>query len=159
MANFTFTAEASPTGGTTLSTGTVNLSVSPPLKVLNVEAMKPGDSESGIVNVSNSGNIDAYYFVSADWKPVGDTASRMATVLANRLFVSVVASPEASEPDLLFSGLLKDLLDRPDSPGRELSLDKGNEDVEFTFVLPEDVSNIAQNIDIDMDFVFVAVDA
>lgn len=159
MADFTFTAEASPTGGATLSTGTVNISVSPAAEVLNITAMKPGDTGSGIVNVSNTGDADAYYFVSADWGAAGSTSSRMATILANRLLVSVVAGPENTTPGLLFSGLLKDLLDRPDSPGRELSLVQGNENVEFTFILPNDVSNIAQNIDIDMDFVFVAVDA
>lgn len=159
MPSFTFSAEASPTASSTTSTATVGISVSPTGAVLTISAMKPGDSESGTVNVSNTGDIDLFYFVSADWKAAGETTARMATILANRLFVSVVASPEAAEPSLLFSGLLKDLLDRPDSPGRELPLTKGNENVEFTFILPEDVSNIAQNIDINTDFVFVAVEA
>ncbi|RJX29128.1 MAG: hypothetical protein C4554_01380 [Dethiobacter sp.] len=159
MPFFTFTAEASPTATSTTSTATVGISVSPAGAVLTISEMKPGDSESGVVNVSNTGDINIYYFVSADWKSAGDTTARMATVLANRLFVSVVASPEAAEPSLLFSGLLKDLLDRPDSPGRELALAQGNENVEFTFILPDDVSNIAQNIDISTDFVFVAVEA
>ena len=159
MANFTFTAEASPTGGSTLTTGTVDITVSPPGNVLNILAMKPGDSDDGLVNVRNSGDVDAYYFVSADWGPAGITTSRMATILANRLFVSVVASPEAPEPELLFSGLLKDLIDCPESPGRELSLDKGDENVQFTFSLPEDASNIVQSINIQTDFVFVAVES
>lgn len=159
MANFTFTAEASPTGGAALSSGTVGISVSPAAEVLSITAMKPGDTGTGIVNVSNTGDIDAYYFVSADWRAAGGSTSRMATILANRLLVSVVAGPEEATPGLLFSGLLKDLLDRPDSPGRELTLLQGDEDVEFTFMLPEDASNIAQGIDIDTDFVFVAVEA
>lgn len=159
MAFFTFTAEASPTATSTTSTATVSITVSPAASILDISAMKPGDSASGTVNVSNTGDVNIFYFVSADWKAFGDTTARMATILANRLFVSVVASPEAPEPALLFSGLLKDLIDRPDSPGRELTLAKGNENVEFTFILPADVSNIAQNIDISTDFVFVAVES
>lgn len=159
MANFTFTSEASPTSGSTLSTGTVEISVSPPGAVLEVATMKPGDSEEAVINISNSGDIDAYYFVSADWKAAGTTSSRMATILASRLFVSVVASPDSTVPTLLFSGLLKDLLDRPESPGRELTLDQGNEDIQFIFLLPEDASNIVQGIDIQTDFVFIAVES
>lgn len=158
MASFTFTAEASPTAFASASTAIVDITVSPAESIFNITAMKPGDSDSGRVNVSNTSDIDVFYFVSADWKAAGTTTARMATILANRLLVSVVADPDGANV-LLFGGVLKDLLDRPDSPGRELTLATGNEDVEFTFALPADASNIAQNIDITTDFVFVAVEA
>lgn len=156
MANFTFTAEASPTAYSTTQTGNVGITVSPTDIPLVITKMKPGDSASKTIAVSNTGDLNIYYFVSGDWKENGATTARMATILTNRLYVSVVASPEAPTPTTLFNGLLKDFVDRPDEPGREL-LEEGHESVEFTFTLPENASNIVQDIDIRTDFVFVAV--
>lgn len=159
MSSFTFTAEASPTATSSTSTANVDIAVSPANNILTITTMKPGDSASGTVHVSNLGDIDIYYFVSADWAAEAPTTARMATILASRLFVSVVASPGGTTEEVLFTGPLYDLLDQPDSPGRNLALAQREEPVEFTFALPADASNIVQSIDISTDFVFVGVES
>ena len=42
--------------------------VSPASGVLSATSLLPGDSVSAVINVSNTGDVDEYYFVSADWK-------------------------------------------------------------------------------------------
>ena len=144
---FTFTADSV---GSTLQTGTVSIEVSPSSGVLT-ETMVPGDSASAVVNVSNTGDVDEFYFVTVDWKPSGTTTESLAALLAYNLNVSV-----STDTVSLYTGKLNGLIDRPDSPGRELSLTTAEEDVTFDFFLPTDVGNAVQGIDVEIDFIFVA---
>lgn len=144
---FTYTASST---GSTLQTETVSIEVSPASGVITA-TMLPGDSVSGTINVSNTGTVDEYYFVTADWKAADDTTPSLAALLAHNLNVSVAVGVTD-----LFAGKLEDLIDRPDSPGRELTLETASEDVSFNFTLPADAGNAVQDIDLAIDFVFVA---
>lgn len=145
----TYTASST---GSTLQTANVAIAVSPASGVLSVTAMLPGDSATAVINVSNTGDVDEYYFVSADWKASPGTTTSHAALLADNLNVSVSASPGGS----IYTGKLSGLIDRPDSPGQALALTTGNEDVTFTFYLPSTAGNVVGNIDMTLDFVFVA---
>ncbi len=145
-----FTAQATVRENT-VSTANVVISVNPEEEIITIEKMIPGEEDSGTVTASNEGDVDFIYFLSADWRADGDTTARMATILANRLEVTVVADPE-NDAVTLFEGVMADLLDEE---GRELG-EGESEDVEFTLKLPEDASNILQGIDLKVDFVFVA---
>ena len=59
---FTYTANSTDS---TLQTETVAIEVSPASGVLTT-AMVPGDSVSATINVSNTGTVDEFYFVTAD---------------------------------------------------------------------------------------------
>ncbi|MEJ6949867.1 hypothetical protein [Natronospora cellulosivora (SeqCode)] len=150
-----FTAQASNNQNFS-SNASVDITLSPTDAIIEESNVKTGDSFSGALNVSNTGSIDSYYFVSANWTPRNYSPS-LTTILANTLTVSVVADPADTE-EVLFTGVLNDLLDQPASPGRELTLATGEEDVEFTISLPQDAGNIVQGLDVDIDFIFVAVD-
>jgi len=146
---FIYTASST---GNILQTGNVSIEVSPASGVLSATSLLPGNSVSAVINVSNTGDVDEYYFVSADWKASPGTTPSQAALLAANLNVSVSASPGGS----IYTGPLSGLIDRPDSPGQALPLATGNQDVTFTFTLPSDVGNIVENVDITLDFVFVA---
>ncbi|WP_345894753.1 TasA family protein [Natroniella sulfidigena] len=148
-----FTAQSSSDDSSTTN-ASVDINVSPDT-IITETNLTPGDDVTGRVNADNTGSIDHYYFVSADWAPENFNASRTA-VLANTLTASVISDPDGT-PETLFTGILSDLIDRPDSPGREL-LEGTDEDVEFTVGLPDDAGNLVQALDISVDFVFVAVD-
>ncbi|MDN5330972.1 MAG: hypothetical protein PWP45_197 [Tepidanaerobacteraceae bacterium] len=146
---FTFTASST---GSTLQTGNISIVVSPNSGVLSATNMMPGDTVEAVINVSNTGDVDEYYFVTADWKPSGTTTASLAALLADSLTVSVSASPGS----VIYTGKLSGLIDQPPSPGHALTLATGNEDVTFTFHLPDTVGNAVQDTDITLDFVFVA---
>lgn len=116
--------------------------------------MKPGDSVDTTLTVANEGTIDVLYYLSADWEKGGSTTSRMATILANRLIVTVTADPEETAVEL-YTGTLAGLLDQPSS-GRALTAENGSEDILIAIELPADATNIVQNLSIAVDFVFVA---
>lgn len=119
-----------------------------------VENMKSGDSVNTTLTVDNNGTIDVLYYLSADWGKGEDTSSRMATILANRLMVTVTADPEGTKVEL-YTGTLTGLLDQP-SAGRALSVENGSEDVLIAIEVPAEATNIIQNLSIVVDFVFVA---
>ncbi len=145
----TYTANSS---GSSLDTANVAIVVSPATGVITTTNMLPGQSIQGIINVSNTGNVDEYYYVTAAWKGGGTTPDHRAAILAEYLNVSVTASPDTS----LFTGSLSALIDQPASPGQALALATGNEDVTINFTLPVTVSTVVNNIDLAIDFVFVA---
>lgn len=117
--------------------------------------MKPGDSVDTTLTITNDGTIDVLYYLSADWKEEGTvTTARMATILANRLMVTVTADPDDAA-DELYAGTLAGLLDRP-TDGRALTIANGSEELLIEIELPADVSNIVQGLSIAVDFVFVA---
>ncbi len=151
ISNFTFTSET-VLGGSTAETGGVSLSVTG--DPLAIEDMKPGDSADTTLTVANDGTIDVLYYLSADWGKGGSTTSRMATILANRLMVTVTADPEESAV-VFYTGSLAGLLDQP-ATGRALAAENGTEDILIAIELPADATNIVQNLSIAVDFVFVA---
>lgn len=149
---FTFTAAADPQlTNNTLSTGTVNISISPTTGVIAATNLIPGDSASGVVNVSNTGTVDCYYFISADWSAGGTTTPSKAVLLANKLAVSVSTGATS-----LYTGTLAGLIDQPASPGRFLPLTTGNEDVDIQISLPSDTSSLYAGIDLNVTFAFAA---
>jgi hypothetical protein len=145
----TYTTNSS---GGTLDTANVSIVVSPSSGVINTTDMLPGQSVQGIINVSNTGSVDENYYVTAAWKGGGTTTDHRAAILAEYLNVSVTASPGTS----IFTGSLNALIDQPASPGQALALINANEDVTFDFTLPSTVSTVVNNIDLSIDFVFVA---
>jgi len=149
-----FNVQADPSNTANITqTASVDITLSPATAVINATNMKPGDSVTGVINVSNTGTVDVYYFVSADWKAGGTTQPSMATLLANKLTVSVDAGSPATS---LYTGTLAGLINQPASPGRQLTLATGNENVSITVTLPSNAGSIYQNIQVSTDFVFVA---
>lgn len=155
--SFTFSSEAEENNtGNSLQTADIEIVVSPTDAIITAQNFLGGDSESGVLDVSNASDIDILYFVSADWQGSPGTNIRMATILANRLSASVVVSPDLGT---LFTGKLVDLIDQP-SPapaGRVLTTGNPVERLLITLALPEnDATNLVQDISILTDFVFVA---
>ncbi|HWP96818.1 MAG TPA: hypothetical protein VN426_08195 [Syntrophomonadaceae bacterium] len=135
-----------------LGTADVSIVASPASGVINTTNMVPGQTVQGMINVSNTGNIDEFYYVTAAWNGAAPTSDHKAALLAEYLNVSVTASPSTN----IFTGKLSALVDQPASPGQALTLTTGNEDVIFSFNLPATVSPVLNNIDLSIDFVFVA---
>ncbi|MDO9534380.1 MAG: hypothetical protein Q7J85_03385 [Bacillota bacterium] len=152
--SFTFSSEAEENNtGNSLQTADIEIVVSPTDAIITAQNFLGGDSETGVLDVSNSSDIDVLYFVSADWQGSPGTNIRMATILANRLSASVVVSPDLAT---LFTGKLVDLIDQP-TAGRELTTGDPVERLLITLALPEDdATNLVQDISILTDFVFVA---
>lgn len=152
ISSFTFTSE-SVLKGSTAETGSVSLSVTgDPLEVTN---MKPGDSVDTTLTITNDGTIDVLYYLSAEWAEEGTgTTARMATILANRLMVTVTADPGDDGVEL-YDGTLAGLLDQPPA-GRPLAVENGSEEVLIEIALPATAGNIVQGLSIAVDFVFVA---
>lgn len=152
ISRFTFTSET-VLGGNITKTGGVSLAVTGNPLVL--ENMKPGDSADTTLTVTNDGTIDVLYYLSADWAAGGSTTSPMATILANRLMVTVTADPGEDTEVEFYTGTLAGLLEQP-ATGRALTVDRGSEDILIAIELPADATNIVQNLSIAVDFVFVA---
>ncbi|MTI96414.1 MAG: hypothetical protein FH749_13225 [Firmicutes bacterium] len=136
-----------------VSSGTIAITVSPETGLFDVEDMVPGDSDAADVTVTNIGDVDCLYYISADWHAGDETSARMAALLANKLEVSVEVDTES-----LYTGTLAGLIDQPEA-GRELSLATESEDVTFTITLPADTGSLYQDINVDFDIIFVATEA
>jgi hypothetical protein len=145
-----FTAQASNTVNVT-GTASVDIVVSPTSAIVNATNMTPGQSVSGTLNVSNTGTVDEYYFITGRWTPGGTSTNIQATRLASALDVSVTVGAT-----VLYAGPLYNLIDQPPSPGRQLTLATGNENVAFQFILPSTATRDLLNIDLTTDLVFVA---
>lgn len=151
ISSYTFTSETI-LGGSTAGISGITLSVTG--DPLVIENMIPGESADTTLTVTNDGAIDVLYYLSADWQKDGSTTSRMATILANRLMITVTADPD-DEAVELYAGTLAGLLDQPPG-GRELAASNGSEDLLIAIELPAGATNIVQNLNIAVDFVFVA---
>ncbi len=151
--SFTFSQEADPNIDNSLETAAIDIVVSPTTPIITAAHFIGGQSETGILDVSNGSDVDILYFVSADWRESPGTSISLATVLANRLNASVVASPG---DEVLFTGKLAELVDQP-SAGRPLTTDAPVESLTFTLGLAETATtNLLQNVALLTDFVFVA---
>jgi hypothetical protein len=144
-----FTAQASNTANTT-ATANVGIVISPTSAVINATNMTPGQSVSGTINVSNTGTVDEFYFITGQWSPTGTSTRTQATRLASGLNVSVTVGLT-----VLYAGSLYSLIDQPPA-GRPLALLTGNENVGFQFTLPSTATRDLMNIDLSTDLVFVA---
>ncbi|NPV80889.1 MAG: hypothetical protein HPY52_11530 [Firmicutes bacterium] len=153
MPSFTFTNDAANTGNQVL-TATVSVAISPESAVLASPALLPGASVVGTVAVSNAGDVNCLYFISANWAAAGTTTASMAQILAGSLNVSVVASPPTTT---IYTGALTGLVDQP-SGGQSLPLGSVQE-ATFTLALSPDAGNLVQNQDLSIDFIFVATQA
>lgn len=151
--SFTFSQEADPNIDNTLGTAKIDVVVSPTTPIITAAHFIGGQIESGILDVSNNSDVDILYFVSADWRESPGGSISQATILANRLTVSVATSPG---DEALFTGKLVDLIDQP-ATGRLLETDDPVESLAFTLTLAEaDATNLVQNVSLLTDFVFVA---
>ncbi|UNC91153.1 hypothetical protein [Candidatus Contubernalis alkaliaceticus] len=151
---FTFTQEASPNNlNNSFDTANIDIVVSPTDSIINAVNFIGGQEDSGSLEVSNNSDVDIFYFISADWRESPGTSIQMATILANRLTVSVVTSPDDEE---VFIGKLSQLINQP-SGGQLLELADPVEGLTFTLALAEqDATNLVQDVGILTDFVFVA---
>jgi len=152
---FTFSV-TDPTGNQT-NTGTTSVTVSPTTAIVTATNMTPGSSATGVVNVSNTGTVDEFYQITVNWSPAGTTTQAAATRLVSELVVSVSAGSPDATASPVFAGTMYDLIDRPASPGQQLALATGNENVQFEVILPTGAQATYQTIDVGFDIVFVAL--
>ena len=134
------------------SNASVDIDVSPASAIITATNLIPGDNVVGTTNVSNTGSVDMYYSISADWS-ADSYSDKLTAILANTLNVSV-----STGGTNLYDGPLAGLIDQPASPGRQLTLVTDNEDVEFNISLPLTAGSLVQALDINIDFIFVATD-
>ncbi|NLM22143.1 MAG: hypothetical protein GX207_10445 [Peptococcaceae bacterium] len=135
----------------TFGTADVALTLSPTDALFSPANLVPGESlGSPLLNVSNSGTTDSYYFIFADWSPGGTTTPPQAQVLADRLNLTITVSP-ATE---LYNGSIADLKEQP--PGGRLLEFEGEEDLIFVVSLPQSSNNLVEGLDLEVDLVFVA---
>lgn len=151
---FTFSQEASPGNvSNSYDLAELDIVVSPTTPIISAVNFIGGQNATGIIDVSNNSDVDFLYFVSADWRESPGTSISLATILANRLTVSVATSPG---DEALFAGRLVDLIDQP-SGGRPLGTADPVESLNFTLSLSEaNASNLIQGAAVLTDFVFVA---
>ncbi len=152
-----FTFSVTDPAGNQADTGSTSLTVSPDTAIITSNNITPGTTATGVVSVSNTGTVDEFYQITINWSPSGTTTQAAATRLVNELVVSVTAgSPEATASPA-FAGKMYAPLDQPASPGQQVTLATGNEDVQFQVVLPSTATASFQNIDVGFDIVFVAL--
>ncbi|CEP67677.1 Uncharacterized [Moorella glycerini] len=144
------TASATVTGSTA-GTADVALTLSPTTALFSPANLVPGQSVgSPQLQVSNTGTVDEYYFIFADWKEVSPTTPREAQLLADRLNIYIEASPAT----VLYNGTLSGLYNQPSS-GR-LLVSPYDDLLTFVVSLPSTAGTIAQNLDLSVDLVFTA---
>ncbi|MDR3601903.1 MAG: hypothetical protein P4L49_15685 [Desulfosporosinus sp.] len=136
--------------GSTAGTADVALTLSPTTALFSPAALIPGESlGSPQLSVTNSGNVDAFYFIFADWQANGTTSAVQAQILADRLNIDI-----AQGTTELYSGAISGLIEQP-SGGRILTA-ANNELLTFIVSLPSTTGSIAENLNIDVDLVFVS---
>ncbi|MGC7871549.1 hypothetical protein ACPUYX_08440 [Desulfosporosinus sp. SYSU MS00001] len=141
---------SSSLSGSTAGTADVSLTLSPNAALFSPTALVPGESlGSPQLNVANSGTADAYYFIYADWSGAGTTTSPSAQILADRLNINIA---QGTTP--IYNGAISGLIEQP-SGGRLLDATT-NEDLTFVVSLPSATGNIVQNLDLNVDLVFVS---
>lgn len=144
---FTISATSS---GSSAGTAEVTLTLSPTTALFSPAALVPGESlGSPQLSVTNAGDVDAFYFLFADWKAGGTTSAVQAQIIADRLNIDIAQG--ATE---LYNGPISGLIEQP-SGGRILTSTSG-ELLTFVVSLPSATGNIAQNLDLDVDLVFVS---
>lgn len=141
---------SSTNSGSTAGTADVELTLSPTTALFSPAALIPGESlGSPQLSVTNAGDVDANYFIFADWQAGGTTSAVQAQILADRLNINI--SQGATE---LYDGAVSGLIEQP-SGGRTLAA-SGDELLTFVVSLPSTSGNIVENLDLNVDLVFVA---
>lgn len=136
--------------GSSAGTADVSLTLSPDSALFSPTALIPGESlGSPQLNVANSGTADAFYFIYADWSAVSPTDARSAQILADRLNIDI-----AQDTTTIYSGAVSGLIEQP-SGGRLLAATT-DEVLTFVVSLPSTTGNIVQNLDLNVDLVFVS---
>ncbi|WP_026478773.1 hypothetical protein [Alkaliphilus transvaalensis] len=142
---------SSTNSGSSAGTASVSITVSPEDALFSPTNLVPGESVgSPQLQVANAGDVDAYYYIFADWSAEGTTTPVQAQILADRLNIAIEDETSAE----VYNGPVSGLVEQP-AAGRLLDT---TDDELLTFVvsLPEDVSNIVQGLEINVDLVFVS---
>ena len=141
---------SSTNSGNTAGTADVTLTLSPTTALFSPTALVPGQSlGSPQLSVTNSGNVDAYYFIFADWSAGGTTTPVQAQILADRLNIDIAQGATG-----LYNGPISGLIEQP-TGGRILTATT-EEALTFVVSLPSASGNIVENIDLGVDLVFIA---
>lgn len=144
---FTITSTNS---GSTAGTADVALTLSPATALFSPAALVPGESlGSPQLSVTNSGDVDAFYFIFADWQADGTTSAVQAQILADRLNIGIAQG--ATE---IYNGPVSGLIEQP-TGGRILAT-TDEELLTFVVSLPSTSSNIVEGLDLSVDLVFVS---
>lgn len=137
--------------GNTANTAEVSLTISPETALFSPANLVPGESVgSPQLQVSNTGDVDVFYYIFADWSPGGATTPAEARILADRLNISIEASPNT----VLYDGSISGLRNQPDT-GRLLATSE-DDVLQFIISLPSTAGDLVQNLDLNVDLVFVA---
>jgi len=141
---------SSTNAGNTAGTANLDLTLSPTTALFSPAALVPGESlGSPQLSVTNAGDVDANYFIFADWQAGGTTSAVQSQILADKLNINI--SQGATQ---LYNGAVAGLIEQP-TGGRVLTATTG-ELLTFVVSLPSTSGNIVENLDLDVDLVFVA---
>lgn len=141
---------SSTSAGSTAGTADVALTLSPTTALFSPANLIPGESlGSPQLSVTNDGDVDAFYFMFADWNADGSTSAVQAQILADRLNIAI-----AQDTTELYNGSVSGLIEQPAS-GRILEA-TADEVLTFVVSLPETSGNIIENLDLSVDLVFVS---
>lgn len=133
------------------STAEVSLAISPDTAIFSPANLVPGQSVgSPEIQVSNTGDVDVFYYIFADWRPGGTTTLPEARILADRLNIHIEASPNT----VLYDGSISGLRNQPNT-GR-LLVSPEDDVLQFVVSLPNTAGDLVQNLELDVDLVFVA---
>jgi hypothetical protein len=136
--------------GSSAGTGDVALTLSPTTALFSPANLVPGESlGSPQLSVTNDGAVDAYYFIFADWSAGGTTSAAQAQILADRLNIAI--NQDATE---LYNGPVSGLVEQP--AGGRILPSTDEEVLTFVVSLPDNSGSIVQDLDLNVDLVFVS---
>lgn len=143
---------ASINQGNELGAASISITV-PNAPIFTETDLVPGESVGPEeLEVSNNGTTDGRYYIFADWRPAAGTSPAGAQILADHLNIAIT-DDDPDNPTVIYSGALSGLIEQPVG-GREL-LAGTSETLMISVSLPANVGNVAQNLAIDVDLVFV----
>lgn len=143
---------ASNNQNNSLGTSSVTITV-PDTPIFTETDLIPGESVGPEeLEVTNGGTTDGRYYIFADWRPATGTSAAGAQILADRLNIEIT-DDDPDTPTVIYSGAISGLIEQP-AAGRALAANT-SETLMITVSLPSDVGNVAQNLAIEVDLVFV----